>query len=105
MLQNGTSDIHIYMHADRGVHRIAFCGNQCRAVLALKILYSNNSATNNHKHIMLHISHLFASMYHNMQTLNKAALKSVIFGVECVYNCYVYKLLYWYGIDNWRIIF
>ena len=30
---------------------------------------------------------MFAIMYHNMQKLNKAAVKYVIFGVEYVYGC------------------
>ena len=49
---------------------------------------------------------VFTNMYHNMQKLNKTALKfTLFFGTEYVYGGSVDILLFWCGIDNWNCYF
>ena len=58
--------------------------------------------TNNHNKHMLCTSYLFDIMHHNMQKLNKAAVKQVLF---YVYDCFVPILLFRYKSANWNWYF
>ena len=57
---------------------------------------------------MLHISYLFTIMYHDMQKLNKAALKEItllFLGVIYIGDCSVHLPIFQYGTDNWNWYF